>query len=342
VASTLIGVLPTIHTAGIVAPILLILLRAMQGIAAGGEWSAATSMVVESAPVDKRARYASYIQMGSPIGTLLSTGAVALGVGLLGNDGFVNGGWRIPYLATIVFAGIGLWLRFRMEESHAFEMRQEAKVEAKGSPVIEVFRTVPGRWLLAVFAYVYCNAGFFIVTTYMISYVTITQGKDNAGIILNALTIGAGVQLVMVFLTGRVADRFGAGPTTTFGYIVTVLCAYPVFLLVDTGKQVWMIVAMILALGLSTIAYASIGALLKEYFPGSVSVSAMALATNTAGLIAGFMPMLATFVFGAFGRSVWGPSTLLFSIALISTIATIIVSRTVAREKAQGIDMNLR
>lgn len=201
IATFAIGLLPPVASVGILAPIALAVLRAFQGIAAGGEWAAASTMAVESAPPEKRARYASYIQLGSPLGTLLSSGAVAAAL-LLPHEDFMAWGWRLPYLGSALLIAIALWLRLRMEESPEFEARRQLGADVgRKSPILQVFKEVPGRLLLGIGAYLYLTAGFFIITTFMIGYVTNTL-KGSAGPLLTAITIGAAMQVLVVLISG--------------------------------------------------------------------------------------------------------------------------------------------
>ncbi|MDZ3992412.1 MFS transporter [Pseudomonas sp. Teo4] len=324
IATTLIGALPTYASAGIVAPILLTLLRAVQGVAAGGEWGGATLLAIEYAPPRQRSLYASIVQLGSPTGTLLSSGAVALAASLPG-DAFLEWAWRVPFLVSIVLVGVALWLRWKVEETPAFrQLANENRTEAM--PVLEVFRQVPGRLVLGIASFLYCNAGFFLITAFMISYVTKTLGMPNK-VILQALTLGALMQMVTLLFAGRLADRIGSGKTVVIGYLVTLVLAFPTFWLVDTREPLLICMAMVLGLGLATIPYAPIGTLLNGLFPEHLRYTGLGLSANFSGMIAGFMPALATwFLMLSDGKS-WGPALLLAMIAFISLVGACIAMR---------------
>jgi MFS family permease len=327
-ATTLIGLLPTYASAGIVAPILLTLLRAVQGVATGGEWGGATLLAIEYAPPRRRGFYASMVQIGSPTGTLLSTGAVAL-VTLLPQEDFLAWGWRLPYLASIVLVAVALWLRWRVEETPTFRaLAAAAKTER--APVVEVLKA-PGRLALGVGAYLFNNAGFFIVTTFMISYATRVR-ELPASVILNALTIGALGQVVGLFVAGWMAVRLGSPRTVVIGYVFSVLLAFPIFFIVDSGNPALIAVGFVLQLGLTTIAYGPIGELLSQLFPARLQYSGLALSANISGVIAGFMPALATFVSARSGGASWGPASLLLAIAVISLVASIIARRVIGTD----------
>ncbi|MGH3587930.1 MAG: MFS transporter, partial [Pseudonocardia sp.] len=312
-ATTLIGLLPTYASAGLVAPILLTLLRAVQGVATGGEWGGATLLAIEYAAPKRRGFYASMVQIGSPTGTLLSTGAVAL-VSVLPKEQFLAWGWRLPYLASLVLVAVALWLRWRVEETPTFRaLAAAAKTER--APVVEVFKA-PMRLAVGVGAYLFNNAGFFIITTFMISYATRVR-ELPASVILNALTIGALGQILGLVVAGRMAVRLGSPRTVVIGYVFAVLLAFPIFLAVDGGNPALIAVAYAVTLGFTTIAYGPIGELLSQLFPARLQYSGLALSANIAGVIAGFMPALATWVAAGSGGASWGPATLLITIAVV-------------------------
>ncbi|GAB2732439.1 MFS transporter [Sinomonas soli] len=334
-ATTLIGVLPTFHTAGIVAPVLLVLIRLVQGLAAGGEWGGATAMAVENAPVAKRGLYAAVVQLGSPAGTLLSSGAVAL-VALLPKQEFMDWGWRLPFLVSFILVLVALWIRWYLPETYEFKALEAAGETAK-APLLEVFTKNPLKLLIGVGAYLYSTAGFGIITTFMISYVTLVL-KLPATVILNATIFGAVAQGIVLIISGRIADRIGAARTVLWGYIVTLVLAFPIFWLVDTRDPGLIMLAMILAFGLGTIPYAPIGAMFRDYFPSKVLYSSMALSANVAGIIAGFTPLIATAVLALSNNLSWGPAALLALIAAISVMSTFAVVVSIRRHGLQGVD----
>jgi MFS family permease len=323
-ASTLIGLLPTYETAGVVAPVLLTLLRAVQGIATGGEWGGATLMAIEYAPARRRGLYAALVQLGSPVGTLLSTGAITL-VALLPRGDFMAWGWRLPFIASIVLVAVALWLRWNVEETPEF---QELKASDKTTkaPVIELFRQHKAKLAIGVCTYLVGNAGFFILTTFMISYVTRVLGLPSS-VILTAMTIGAVAQMVMTVLAGRLADLFGAARVGIIGYSIFIALAFPIFWLVDSRDPGLIILAMVLAFGPCAITYAIIGALIDRLFPAEVKYTGMGLSANLSAVVAGFMPALATIFLTVSGNESWGPATLLVVIGLISLGGAIATSK---------------
>jgi MFS family permease len=323
-ASTLMGLLPTYETAGVVAPVLLTLLRAVQGIATGGEWGGATLMAIEYAPAKRRGLYAALVQLGSPVGTLLSTGAITL-VALLPRDDFMAWGWRLPFIASIALVAVALWLRWNVEETPEFQ-ELKASEGTKKAPVIELFRHYKAKLGIGVCTYLVGNAGFFILTTFMISYVTRVLGLPST-VILTAMTIGAVAQMVMTVLAGRLADRFGAARVGIIGYSIFIALAFPIFWLVDSKDPGLIILAMVLAFGPCAITYAIIGALIDRLFPSEVKYTGMGLSANLSAVVAGFMPALATVFLTVSGNASWGPASLLVVIGLISLGGAIATSK---------------
>lgn len=340
VASTLIGVLPTYETAGIVAPILLAVLRFVQGMGAGGEWGGATLLAVENAPEEKRGFYGSVVQLGSPFGTILSSGIVALVVALSGPQ-FLEWAWRIPYLISILLVAVGVWIRLSVEETDDFQKAQELKAaapaEKEGVPVIEILRSVPGRLLVGIGTYLFGNAGFFMLTTFMIGYVTAQLGVP-ATVILTAITWGAVAEIVALLIAGKIADKTSPSAVVVAGYVIAVVVAFPIFWLVDTRSTGLITVALLLGLGLASIAYAPVGTVLTELFPVRIRYSAIALSANIAGIVAGFMPALAASVVAATGGSSTGPALLLFGLAAVSLVSSIIARFLIRRDAALHID----
>ena len=295
VATGLIGILPTYENIGLAAPLLLVFLRLFQGLAVGGEWGGATTIAIEHAPPEKRARYASMVQLGSPVGTLLSSGAFALV--LLLPDNVVNDwGWRLPFLAAFPLLAIALWIRLKVEESPVYEQLAQLDNRPK-VPALDVFTKSFGRLTVAISAALLGVGGFYLLNTYVISYTTTVLDVERDAVV-NATLIAAVVQMIVVVVFGRVAERLGPGRVTFIGGILTAAAAWPLFILIDTG-EVWAIAVGISAgIGLLTITYSVTGALLAELFPVEQRYSGVSLGYNLAGALTGFLPFIATWMTG--------------------------------------------
>ncbi|MEI7055741.1 MFS transporter [Nocardioides sp. CCNWLW239] len=324
VATGVIGLIPDYGSIGLAAPIALAVLRLVQGLAVGGEWGGAVTIAVEHAPPEHRGRFAALVQIGSPVGTLLSSSAFSL-VLLLPDDSFDAWGWRIPFLLAFPLLGIALYIRIKIEESPVFEQMVDLEEHAK-VPALDLFRYAGGRLVVAVAAAFLGVGGFYVMTTFAVSYGVNNLGVDRS-VMVNATLIAAIVQIPMTIVAGRVGERFGAGRMTVAGGLATAIGAYPLFLLIDTGNTATIIVAITVGIVLLTIAYAVTGALLTELFPPHLRYSGVALGYNLAGALSGFLPLAATALLSASHDQSWSVALLLAGIALVTAVGGVIGSR---------------
>ncbi|MFT4470117.1 MFS transporter [Arthrobacter sulfonylureivorans] len=316
----IIGLLPPYATAGLLAPLALLLMRLFQGISAGGEWGGAMVLVLEHAPKKKHGIYAAIPQLGSPVATLMSTGALAI-VATLPEDDFLSWGWRIPFLLAFPFLAVGLYLRYRVEESPIFKQLQATQNVVK-VPLVAAVRHTGGRMILGGMAALLGGSGFFIITTFMISYGTTVLGMERQTM-LNATLLGALAQIVVIIVSGRLADRFGAWRICASGALISAVLAFPVFALVDTANPVLVTLGIIIGMASLTIPYGPIGSLLAGIFPAQYRYSAMAVSYNVFGIIGGFLPIIAQTLLVANGNSSWGVALLLMAVSLVSMIGAI-------------------
>lgn len=329
-ATGLIGLLPDYLAIGIAAPIMLAVLRLLQGLAVGGEWGGAMTLAIEHAPIEKRGRFAALIQIGSPVGTLISSGAFAL-VLLMPPEMFDAWGWRLPFLLAFPLLGIALYIRLKVEESPIF--RELVALEARAKvPVLDLFRRAGGRLAVAVAAAMLGVGGFYLMTTFVVSYGTNTLGVDR-GLMVNATLIAAVVQIGVTVFAGRFAERFGPGRMTVVGAIATAAAAFPLFWLIDTRNPAAIIFAVTLGIALLTIAYAVTGALLTELFPPELRYSGVALGYNIAGAITGFLPLIATALLASTGGASWTAALLLIFISLITALGGLLGERLRVHDK---------
>lgn len=328
-ATGLIGVLPDYLAVGIAAPIMLAVLRLVQGVAVGGEWGGAVTIAVEHAPVDKRGRFAALVQIGSPVGTLLSSGAFAL-VLLLPSDMFDAWGWRIPFLAAFPLLAVAVYIRSKVEESPVFQQLVEQDERVK-IPALEVFRRASGRLLVAIAAALLGVGGFYVMTTFVVSYGSNTLGIERSTMV-NATLIAAVFQIPMTVFAGRLAEKFGPGRMTMFGSLLTAVAAFPLFWLIDTKSAFAVILAVTVGIMLITLAYAVTGALLTDLFPPHLRYSGVALGYNLAGVVSGFLPLIATAFLAASGNQSWSAALLLIAVALITAVGGLIGERLRIKE----------
>ncbi|BBG05106.1 MULTISPECIES: MFS transporter [Pseudonocardia] len=324
IVTGLIGLLPDFAAIGIAAPLLLTLLRLLQGVAVGGEWGGAVTLAVEHAPPERRGRYAAMPQIGSPVGTLLSSGAF-LAVAQLPPESFDAWGWRIPFLAAFPLLGIAVWLRRRVEESPLFE-RMLAQDERSSSPVREVLRRAWPQLLVGAGTTLLGVGGFYLITTFVISYGTSQLGLPRS-LMLGATLVAAAIEIGVLILGGRLAERYGAWRVTVAGGIASALMAFPAFWLIDTGAAAAVIIGVTVATALLSIPYAVSGALLTELFPPHLRYSGVALSANLAGVVSGFVPLVATALLAVGAGTSTLPALLLVGIALVTTASGAVAPR---------------
>lgn len=322
-ATGLIGVLPSYATIGLAAPIMLAVLRFLQGVSVGGEWSGAMLLTLENAPVERQGRFAAIPQLGSPAGTLLSSGAMTA-VGFLPDAAFYSWGWRLPFLAAFVLLGVGLYLRLRVEESPVFQRLVEEDRQVR-VPLLEAFRRTGGRMVISACVAFTGIGAFFLLTTFMISYVTETLHVARP-VILNATLLAAVAEAVVIVVAGWFVERFGAAKVCAVGGIVGVVVAYPLWALVDTGSPVLITLAVAGGVALLSIPYAPVGAVITNLFPEAYRYSAVSISYNIAGLVGGFVPLIAQTLLGGTGAS-WPLAILLALIAGITALGSFAAMR---------------
>lgn len=316
-ATGLIGILPDYLAVGIAAPIMLAVLRLVQGFAVGGEWGGATTIAIEHSPEKQRGRFAALVQIGSPVGTLISSGAFAL-VLMMPAEVFDAWGWRLPFLAAFPLLGIALYIRLKVEESPVFRELVESGEQAK-VPVIELFRTAGVRLLVAVAAAMLGVGGFYIMTTFVVSYGSNVLQVDRQ-VMVNATLVAAVLQIFVTIFAGRLAERFGSGRMVVVGAVATAIAAFPLFWLIDTKSALGITAAVSIGIALITISYAVTGALLAELFPPKLRYSGVSLGYNIAGALSGFLPLIATALLTVGGGSSAPAVLVLIGICIITAI----------------------
>jgi MHS family shikimate/dehydroshikimate transporter-like MFS transporter len=310
-ATFLIGLLPTFDAVGLLAPILLVVLRFLQGFAVGGEWGGAILMAVEHAPDDSRNFYASWPQLGSPAGLILST-VVFTAFSSLPEDQFLAWGWRVPFLLSIILIGVGLFIRLRILESPAFRRVKELRAEVR-VPLMEVLKRYPVAALLSV-GVVLVNIGGF--------YLGMPRNATLIGLLLAGVAEIAGI-----ILLARTADRIGRRPVALVSAAFVTLFAFPYFWLVDTGSVGLLWVAMSVWTFSAGALYGITGALLSQLLEARVRYSGISLGYQMAGVLGGALaPLIATALVQWAGGASWPVATYLFAMSFISLAAVFLAS----------------
>src|ERR687896_130441 len=326
IATFLIGLLPTYDTIGILAPILLVVLRICQGIGVGGEWGGAALMVVEHAPDDRRGFYGSWPQMGSSAGNLLAAGSFAA-VSSLPEEQFLTWGWRIPFLLSAILIAVGLFIRLKISETPAFQQMKEAGTEAR-TPLVDAVRTYPKSILLVIGMRVSENACGYIFSVFVLSYVTQQVGLSSS-VAYAGIMIAAAVQFFISPVYGALSDRVGRRPVYMFGAGFLVLLAFPFFWLLDTGVAtlIWLAIVLVFAVGNGAM-FATQPAFFSELFGTNVRYSGVSLGYQVSAVFAGGLaPFIATALL-AWADSYWPVALYIMAVSLISFVSVYLATET--------------
>jgi MFS family permease len=320
-STTLIGFLPTYASIGIAAPILLLLLRILQGISAGGEWGGAVLMAVEHAPAERRGRAGSFPQLGVPLGMLIASGVMALMTGVISpGEAFVQWGWRVPFLLSFVLIVVGYIVRQTVDESPVFKEIAERGQQTK-VPVVELFKKHWHLVILAALVFVGNNAAGYMTTGgFITGYATNPEGplKLDRTPVLLSITAGAAAWFVFTLIAGMLADKIGRKNTYLIGFGAQLLVVFPLFWLVNTGSIAALVTALLLfsvGLGLS---YGPQAAWYSEIFPASIRFSGVSISYALGAILGGaFAPTIAQALVQATGGTT-AVSVYLLVVTLIS------------------------
>jgi MFS transporter, MHS family, shikimate and dehydroshikimate transport protein len=319
ISTFLIGLVPAYQQIGVAAPVLLVLLRFLQGIAVGGEWGGATLMVVEHAPEKTRYFYAAWPQTGAAMGLLLSTAALAA-VSYLPDEQFFAWGWRAPFLLSIVLVAVGLFIRLRIVESPVFAKIRQLSMQSR-APVIEVLRDYPVAVILAAGVIFAVFVQVYIASTFVPSYAT-TQLGVARGVVLTGLMLLSAVEFGGILVAGALACRVGARPVALAGALVIGLLAFPFFRLIDTGSPFIIWIAMSVWILGTALLYGVSGALTAELFPARLRYSGISLALQFAGVPGGALtPIIAATLVNRSGGKSWPVAAYVVIAALCSFAA---------------------
>ena len=299
IASALVGVLPGTSTIGVAAPILLVVLRVLQGVAVGGEWSGSVLLSMEWGKQNKRGLMASWPQIGVPIGLLLGTGMMTL-IALAAPDAFKAWAWRIPFLASLVLVAIGLWVRLKVLETPLFAQLVKKRTVAK-MPVLDVIRRYPKEIVLSALLRMSEQAPFYLYTAFALAYIKDHLHKSTY-VGLAAVTVGGALELFLIPTFGHLSDRLGRRRVYTTGAIVMGIVAFPFFLLLNTAALGFIILGTALIAIAHSMQYGPQSSYIAENFPTGLAYAGSGLGYQAASLIAGGpAPLLATWMLPTFG-----------------------------------------
>nr|WP_309072409.1 MFS transporter [Arthrobacter sp.] len=318
-ATALMGLLPTYAQIGVWAPVLLILLRILQGFSAGGEWGGAALMAVEHAPVNRRGLFGAYPQIGVPVGMLMASGMLTLLTLMLTPEQFAAWGWRIPFLVSVLLIVVGYFIRRAVDESPVFKELLERRRESS-APLVQLFKTNSKQVIQCALIFMGNNAAGYLLIAFVASYATRELGMERSPVLLMT-TIAAAAWLVTTIWSGSLSDRIGRVRTFQIGYAALIVWMVPLFLLIDTAN-IWLlglgVVVMTVGLGF---AYGPMSAMYAEMFPVQVRYSGVSIGYALGAILGGaFAPMVAQALMDTTG---WSPSVGIYIIvlSLISIIA---------------------
>jgi MFS family permease len=298
----------------------LVALRLMQGLAVGGQWGGAILLATENAPKSRRGLYGSIAQAGVPVGVVLANLAFLAANGAMSAESFMSFGWRIPFLLSVFLVGLGLYIHFRVEETPAFrQLRQSAASRAdvpgrnaaaelaRVSPIIEALQRHPRLILLAAGAYMSTNLSFYILITYIVSYGTGSVGLHlSRGTMLSAVLVANAVSTPVLFLAGRLSDRYGRRLIFMTGVSLAALWAFALFPLVETRSWPWITVAILVGLSLNSLCYGPMAAMFTELFSTGIRCSGVSLAYQLGAIVGGGLaPIVATALFARYHSNLW-------------------------------------
>jgi metabolite-proton symporter len=303
IATFLIGVLPTYATIGVWAPILLVLLRFLQGLGLGGEWGGAVLMTMESGNPERRGLNASWPQVGVPIGLLLANGVLSLMGTVTSNEAFLAWGWRVPFLLSGLLVLVGLWIRMTIAESPLFAEVEQAESKAE-APVLEVLRRYPKQVLLAIGARVGVDVAFYTFVLFITTYIATYLGLPRQ-YALNAVLIAAAVQIFAIPYFGHLSDKIARRPVYLAGAIGAAVWVFVFFALLDSGRFVLILLAAVVALIFHAAMYGPQASFIAEMFPTKVRYTGASMGYQLAGILGGAVaPIISVALLDRFDTSV--------------------------------------
>ncbi|HEY2357358.1 MAG TPA: MFS transporter [Phenylobacterium sp.] len=360
-ATTAVGLLPPYATAGLISPLLLILLRFVQGLAVGGQWGGAALIAIENAPQGQRGFFGSFAQMGVPAGVVMANLIFLVMGSTVAPEAFLAWAWRIPFLLSIVLVGLGLYVQLQLEDTAEFQAvqaleaeRQEAAARAlaaekgisfdkakaqlraaKGSPILKVIAKHPKEILLAAGSFVASNGTFYVMITYVVAYATATLHVPRTTI-LWAVLLGSIASAPILPLMAWLSDKVGRRSVFMTGAVLLGLWSVPFFRLLDTGAFPLMLLALALGLIFQAIMYGPLAALMTELFSTEFRYSGASLGYQLGAILGGgFAPIISTALMARYGTSM-AISAYMIGLCAISLLSVTLLAETNGRAVRQA------
>ncbi|MER6997263.1 MFS transporter [Streptomyces sp. NPDC000410] len=333
IATTGIGLLPTYETIGIAAPLLLVLLRVMQGIAVGAQWGGAMLMATEYAPEGKRGLYGSLVQLGVPIG-VVTANTVFLVAGSLTDDAtFASWGWRVPFLVGFLVLALAWYIHARVDETPEFRAAERALAEqekaATRSPLRTILRHHLGTVFLAGGSFAVNTATFYIIVTGVLDYSTRELGMERSAVLTVSLCVSL-TQLALIPASAALSDRVGRLRVYAFGAVGLLVWAVPLFLLIDTKSLLWLAVGTFVTSCFLSIMYGPQAALFAELFTAETRYTGASLGYQIAAVLGGGLaPFIMVLLLEATGTSM-AVSGYIVGLAVIALVSIRVLAKRAA------------
>ncbi|WP_309131957.1 MFS transporter [Brevibacterium sp.] len=333
VATFLMGCLPTFDQIGYLAPILLVLLRIVQGFAVGGEWGGAVLLVAEHSPDKERGFWSSWPQSGVPLGNLLATGVLFLLTSTLSEADFLSWGWRVAFWLSAVIVLIGYYIRTRVTDAPIFEQAQLEVEEGVDYGVKAVFKRYPREVFTAMGLRFVENIHYYLVVTFSITYLAVAVGITSSEIL--GLLLGAhALHAVLVPFVGAMGDKVGRKLPYGIGIVLTASWGFFAFPMYDTANGLMIFLALLLGLLFHAFMYAGQPAIMAEMFPTRMRNSGVSTGYQVTAIVAGsFAPIIATALLDRFDSSV--PIAIYLLIAAVISMVALVFTR-----ETKGIDLH--
>ena len=319
----LIGVLPGYATIGIWGGVLLSVLRFVQGVGVGGEWGGSVLLAMEWGGQNRRGFIASWPQYGGPAGLLLANLALLIFSAISGEQGFLEWGWRIPFLFSFVLIFVGLYIRLGIMETPAFrQLVEKRKIERQ--PVVTVIRRHPKEILLSALVRMAEQAPFYIYTSFIFAYGTTALGMDRNAVLVPVL-VAALLSAILIPLSGHLSDRFGRKPVYLIGVVGTGIWGFVYFGMLDTKIGILVFIAIALSLVFHDIQYGPQAAMIAESFPTPIRYSGSSIGYQLASIVAGGpAPLIATALLASYHSSM-AVAIYILGCAVVSLISLVLM-----------------
>lgn len=340
ISTTLIGCLPSFATAGSIAPILLILLRLLQGLALGGQWGGAVLIVTENAPKKQRGFYGSFAQMGAPVGSILANLAFLLITTAVSTEALLSWAWRVPFLFSLALIAVGIFTHKKLEETPAFHQLKESQGEQRpartpdnkaASPIMQALRRHPKEIVLAAGTFIAMQTSFYILVTFSVAYGTKTSGLNlPSSTMLIAVLVGAFAMIPGILGSCVISDRYGRRGILMASASLLALWSFAIFPLINTGSLPLIAIAIGVGQLLNGMIFGPLAALFSEMFSTSVRYSGASLGYQLGTLLGGAVaPLIATALLVRFGT--WLPIAIYMASMCIITLISVFLLRETHR-----------